>query len=216
MLKGQVFSNQLFQNEIFALFINTFLNGKNGINNGFKNSMAVSYSGSNVTIASGAVCIQGRFLEESSSTTLDAGTATSYCKLVIEIDLDKVNTTEDFQQGYYRVISNASTYPTLTQTDIVNNVSGVYQFELARFQTSANGILNFQDMRNYIDFDSIYQEIREAIQAIESGSLYVLKTVYNTEKAAMQEDIDSKQDTIASGTAIPTGRKQWRYIYTIF
>lgn len=39
MLKGHVFKKQRFGNEIFALFIDTFLNGKNGISNNYKNSM---------------------------------------------------------------------------------------------------------------------------------------------------------------------------------
>ena len=64
MLKGEVFANQLFENQIFALFMNTFLDGANGVCNGYKNSMAVTYLGSDLTIDSGAICIQGRFLEE--------------------------------------------------------------------------------------------------------------------------------------------------------
>lgn len=36
MLKGHVFSKQLFGNPIFALFINTFLNGINGVSNNYK------------------------------------------------------------------------------------------------------------------------------------------------------------------------------------
>ena len=35
MLKGHVFAKQIFGNQIFALFINTFLNGKNGISNNY-------------------------------------------------------------------------------------------------------------------------------------------------------------------------------------
>lgn len=176
MLKGQVFSRQLFENQIFALFINTFLNGNNGVASNYANEMALSYSGSDVTIDSGAVCIQGRFLNEDTSTTLSAGTDTMYCKLVIEIDLDKQNTESDFQQGAYKIITSASGYPNLTQTNIVKNNAGVYQYELARFRTSANGISDFQDMRTFLDFDTIYDEIRQHIQDIDNGSLYVQKT----------------------------------------
>ena len=64
MLKGHVFAKQLFGNSIFALFINTFLNGKNGISKDYKNAMAITYSGSTINVDSGAICIQGRFLEE--------------------------------------------------------------------------------------------------------------------------------------------------------
>ena len=205
MLKGQVFANQLFENQIFALFINTFTNGKNGVSNNYKNSMALSYSGSNVTIGTGACLIQGRFLEEDTATTISAGTDNAYCKLIIEIDLDKSNTTDEFNQGYYKILKNSSTYPALTQTNIVKNNAGVYQYELARFRTSTSGISDFTDMRNFIDFDSIYDEIEEHIRDIDDGALFVLKTTYNTDQAAVQTQINAKQKSITSGTAAPSG-----------
>ena len=166
MLKGHVFSKQLFGNPIFALFINTFLNGINGVSNNYKNGMAVTYSGSTVTVDSGAVCIQGRFLEEDTYTTLSAGTNTAYCKLVIEIDLDKENTESEFTQASYKIITSTSDYPNLTQTNIVKNVAGVYQYELARFRTSSSGISEFQDMRTFLDFTSIYEQITQEYQNV--------------------------------------------------
>lgn len=186
MLKGHVFSKQIFGNPIFALFINTFLNGANGVSNNFKNGMAVTYSGSNVSIDTGAVCIQGRFLEEDSSTTLSAGTNSAYCKLVIEIDLDKQNTESEFNQASYKIITSTSAYPNLTQTNIVKNNSGVYQYELARFRTGTNGITEFQDMRTFLDFDSIYNaieteyetllnQLKSELESVEDGSAFLLK-----------------------------------------
>lgn len=176
MIKGQVFANQLFENQIFALFINTFTDGKDGVSDNYKNGMAITYSGSDVTIDSGAVLIQGRFLEEDTSTTISAGADNMYCKLVIEIDLDKTNTTTEFNQGYYKIVKSSTTWPTLTQTNIVKNVSGIYQYELARFRTTANGITDFQDRRTFIDFDSIYDEIEAHIDALENESNLVFKT----------------------------------------
>lgn len=187
MLKGHVFSKQLFENPIFAVFINTFLNGADGVSNNYKNGMAVTYSGSTVTIDSGVVCIQGRFLEEDTYSTISAGTNTAYCKLVIEIDLDKQNTESEFTQGSYKIITSTSGYPNLTQTNIVKNVAGIYQYELARFRTGASGITDFQDMRTFLDFTSIYAQITQEYQAVlaqleaelasvEDGSAYLLKT----------------------------------------
>lgn len=194
MLKGQVFAEQLFENQIFALFINTFLNGTNGISADYKNGMAVTYSGSNVTIDSGSVCIQGRFLEEDTSTTLAAGTESMYCKLVIEIDLDKRNTESDFEQGYYKIVKSVSDYPTLTQSDIVNTNSGVYQYELARFITSVNGISDFQDMRTFLDYNSIYEMIQEKIDEIEDGSAFATKLrIVTGQEIATNEYIDENR-----------------------
>lgn len=187
MLKGHVFSKQLFGNPVFALFINTFLNGINGVSNNYKNGMRPTASGSTVTIDSGAVCIQGRFLEEDTYTSVPVGTESAYCKLVIEIDLDKENTDSDFAQGVYKIVKSNSSYPNLTQTNIVKNVSGIYQYELARFKTSASGITEFQDMRTYLDFDTIYeqitqeyqavlQQLQEELEGVESQSNVLLKT----------------------------------------
>lgn len=186
MLKGHVFSKQLFENHIFALFINTFLNGENGVSDNYLNGMEITYSDSNITVASGAVCIQGRFIEEDNFTTLNAGTSNLYNKLVIEVDLDKQNTETALNQVSYKIITSGSSYPKLTQTDIVKNNAGIYQYELARFRTNASGITDFQDMRTFLNFESIYQKIEadyqnvleqleEELASVEDGSAYVLK-----------------------------------------
>ena len=191
MLKGHVFSKQIFENPIFALFINTFLNGENGVSNNYKNGMKPTYSGSTVNIDSGAVCIQGRFLEEDTSFSVQATTNSAYCKLVIEIDLDKQNTESEFNQASYKIITSTNGYPALTQTNIVKNNSGIYQYELARFKTSTSGITDFQDMRTYLDFDSIFDEIRtdyntilqelkQSLADVKDGSDYLLKSAGGT------------------------------------
>ena len=150
MLKGHVFKEQIFGSQIFALFFNTFLGGNNGIVDDYKNSMILTYSESNITIGAGAICIQGRLLEEDSSTTIDAGTNTLFCKLVLEIDLDKDNSESEFNQAKYKIITGELDYPILTQEDIVKNNSGVYQYELARFKTGVSGITDFADKRTFL------------------------------------------------------------------
>lgn len=187
MLKGHVFKEQIFGNQIFALFINTFLNGQNGVSNNYKNGMQITYSGNTLTVQSGAVCIQGRFLEEDTSTSISTGTDTSYCKLVIEIDLDKQNTEQQLLQATYKIVKSSSSYPNLTQNDIVKNNAGIYQYELARFKTSSSGISEFQDMRTFLDFESVYntiktefesvlEELEEELADVEDGSAFVLKS----------------------------------------
>ena len=187
MLKGHVFKEQVFGNHIFALFINTFLNGKNGVISNYKNGMQVTYSNNTITIQNGVVCIQGRFLEEDTDTDLDAGTETAFCRLVVEINLDNTNTEEELTQASYKILKNTSNYPALTQTDIVNNNAGIYQFELASFKTSLNGITDFQDKRSFLDFQSIYtaiqnefnvvlDELEEELAGVEDGSEFVLKS----------------------------------------
>lgn len=193
MLKGHVFSKQLFGNPIFALFINTFLNGINGVSNNYKNGMKPTASGSTITIDSGAVCIQGRFLEEDTYTQISAGTESAYCKLVIEIDLDKENTDSEFVQGVYKIVKSTSSYPNLTQTNIVKNVSGIYQYELARFKTSSSGISEFQDMRTYLDFNSIYEQMEEEYRSVLQQLQEELEGIKN------QSDVLLKTGGVADG-----------------
>ena len=155
MLKGHVFLGQTFENQIFALFANTFLNGQNGIFSNYKNEMAVTYNGNNVTVDSGVVCIKGRFLEEVTGTTISAGSDEAYCKLVIEVNLDNDNTEQEFKQGSYKIIKGTSSFPTLTQNDIVGNNAGIYQYEIARFKTGNSGITDFSDTRTFLKFDKV-------------------------------------------------------------
>lgn len=191
MIKGHVFKKQRFGNEIFALFIDTFLSQKCGIAGNYKNKMAVTSSGSTITIASGCACVRGRFIEEDTSTSIAAGTEQYYCKLVIEIDLSKENTDNELLQVDYKILKSSSNYPNLTQTDIVANNDGIYQFELAQFRTTSSGIVDLVDKRTYLDFEGIYGEIEteyrsvldeleEELADVRDGSAYVLKSTILT------------------------------------
>lgn len=160
----------------------------------FGNKMEVSYSGNNITIQDGLACVRGKFIEEDSSTTLSIGTDNSFCKLVLEVDLSKTNTEEQLNQVSYKVVKSTNNYPSLTQTDIVKNRTGIYQYELARFKTSTNGITDFQDMRTFIDFNSIYaaieteyravlEELRVELTNVKNGSAYVLQDKFKIVEA---------------------------------
>ncbi len=207
MLKGYVFKNQTFENQIFAYFIDTFLDKKCGVGN-FGNNMEVTYNGNTITIQDGLACIKGRFLGEDTYTTLEVGTDNFYCKLVIEVDLDKENTEEIFKQASYKIIKDTNNYPSLIQTDIVKNNAGIYQYELASFRTSANGITDFQDKRTFIDLDSIFsainnkfnsflEDLKTKIQNVEDGSAYFLKdNIHSTTVINNSEDPQSGGCTI--------------------
>ena len=197
MLKGHVFSKQLFENPVFAAFINTFLNGTDGVSNNFKNGMQITYSGSTLNVDSGLVCIQGRFIEEDTSTEVPAGNDNSYCKLVIEIDLDKENTESELSQVAYKIVKSSTGYPNLTQSNIVKNVSGIYQYELARFRNSINGISDFQDMRTFLDFDSIYKKLQTELDNIKkenTDDYDEIKTKYEEILIQLQTELENVKD----------------------
>ncbi|MCR5186196.1 MAG: hypothetical protein K6D97_03675 [Clostridia bacterium] len=176
MLKGDVFINQHFPVNTFSAFIDTFLNGECGIKEGYKNSFEVTNTANALTVNSGLACVKGRFFREDSSTTIEfSSVGLVYCRLVVEIDLSKTNTTDELNQLAYKIIYSGESYPTLVQEDTVLNERGKYQFELASFMCNSNGISGFVDKRTYLDFDSIYEEVREAIREIENGSIFALK-----------------------------------------
>lgn len=204
MLKGHVFSKQIFENPIFALFIDIFLQGKCGIAN-YKNNMEVTYSASVLNVSSGAICIRGRFLEEDTNTSVPVGSESGFCKLVLEINLDNKNTESDFTQASYKILKNPSSYPALTQTNIVKNNAGIYQYELARFKVNATGIVEFQDMRTFLDFESIFEKIEEMAKEVikkienelanvENGSAYMLSSKIKTGATVPTEDELSEGD----------------------
>ena len=169
MLKGHVFEYQQFQHQIFAIFIHLFMNKANGVARSYKNAMNITYSGHTVTVDKGACIVQGRVLEEDASTTIDAGIETAFCKLVVEIDLDKVNTITDFNQGTYRVVKGESAYPNLTQEDTAGTNAGKYQYELARFKISNGSVTEFQDKRTYIEDQLKYGGIERAQSAADDA-----------------------------------------------
>lgn len=164
MLKGDVFSNQLYNVHMFALFQDLFLDKKSGIADGYKNNMSVTASGTNITINSGACIIRGRSVEEDSSTTLSTASITSKnCALVIEIDLSKTNTDSSLLQVDYKILQSSNGTPSLTQQDIINNYSsGIYQFRLATFTTNATGTISnlvVDDQR--LSIESVYNSFEE-------------------------------------------------------
>lgn len=174
-LRGHVFDKQLFHNEIYALFQDTFLDSSSGILPKFKASnnregMEAYAEGRNLYIKNGVACICGRFVEETDEVynlTSMLPSGTNYCILVIEIDLSQTNTIEELNQVHYKILSNSSIYPTLTQQDITNtNLTGIYQFELARFKTDASSITDFSRSNvSKLDIDSVYHKFDSEIEA---------------------------------------------------
>lgn len=218
MLKGHVFSKQIFGNPIFALFIDTFLSQRCGIANNYKDGMIISYAGSKVTIGSGAVCIRGRFIEEDTSTEIDIGTEACYGRIVIEVDLDKENSESEFNQASYKVIKGQSSFPELTQNDIVANDSGIYQYSLVKFIIFSTGVMTIIDDRTFLDFDSIYSKIEEdyrsvleelesELSSVKNGSSYLLKNGGGIIEGDLEVTNNFKSNNIVSDNIANTNRK---------
>ena len=152
MLKGENYTNQLYESYASRLAIDIMTDGECGVVNGHGNGMEVTYSGNNVTISSGVAIIKGGLVTETTSETLVAALVDGlYYSVVLEIDLSQTNTRESFNQGSFKLISNNGSYPTLQQDDIsLSRNTGIYQMELARFRTTASAIIDFTDTRKIV------------------------------------------------------------------
>ena len=170
MVKGETFSNQLFENEAFRHFINTFLNKESGVTKGCE----LVQTSSTISVGIGYFAIMGGFLREKTGTTLNLPSEAGYYKLVYEIDLSKVNTRAEFNQGEYKFIKSLGDYPSLIQEDL-DDGGTVYQFEFCKFRITEGGITDYADTRAFLDFDNIYEEIRDVIDSIVDGSAFATK-----------------------------------------
>lgn len=190
MLKGENYSSQLWENFAHRITFNTLLGGECGVVEGFANEMAVTYSGTTISINTGLAVIKGGILRNTTTATLSVTLgANLYYKVVLEIDLSQTNTQEEFNQGKFKLISNSGSYPTLTTQDIVNNTtSGIYQFELAQFTTSTTTISNFQETKKMLSYEALMQEVRDTIDQIAQEDLSASMVGYSNSGSGMVSD----------------------------
>lgn len=184
MIKGFRFTNQLANAEVDARIHQEFLNKNDGIFYG----MNISKTNNSITIAEGLCEIAGRPVAVIDTETVSVGTNTSYCLLILEIDLSKDSTKDVFEQVSFKILESSSAYPSVTQEDInmYNGENNIYQLEFARFRTGSTGIIEFKDTRKFLSFTGIYAqikadcekvmtEIKQELANVKDGSDYVLK-----------------------------------------
>lgn len=171
MLKGENYGNQLYESYASRLAINTMLNGECGVIDDYGSEMEPTVSGNTITIADGFAVIKGGLLIETTYETLNVTLQNNmFHVLVLEIDLSQVNTREQFNQGSFKILSQETEYPSLTQEDIsLTPTSGIYQMELARFQTTNSAITNFTDKRNIVSYIGMMGRLAEAIREVKES-----------------------------------------------
>lgn len=191
MIKGFRFTNQLANAEVDARIHQEFLNKNDGIFYG----MNLSRTTNSITIDEGLCEIAGRPVAVVDTETVNVGTNTMYCILVLEIDLSKDSTEEVFEQVNFKILESSTGYPITTKEDInvYNGENNIYQLEFARFKTSSSGITDFKDTRNFLSFSGIYnqiksdcemimEEIKQELENVKDGSDYLLKSSGGTVK----------------------------------
>lgn len=191
MIKGFRFTNQLANAEVDARIHQEFLNKNDGIFYG----MDLSKTNNSITISEGLCEIAGRPVAVIDTETVNVGNNTSYCLLILEIDLSKESTKDNFRQASFKLLTSSTSYPAVTQQDInkYNGENNLYQLEFARFRSGTNGITEFKDTRKFLSFTGIYaqikadcekvmDEIKQELKNVKDGSDYLLKSVGGTVK----------------------------------
>lgn len=135
--RGITFSKQTVSSNDDAHVFGLILAGRNGKTKG----CGMTFTTDNIFISEGRFFAANRMIEITSPETISTPvvTSTTYFRLVFEIDLTKANTTSDFAQGYFKILSSATDYPAIVQEDLENGGS-VYQLPFARFTKTVAGI----------------------------------------------------------------------------
>lgn len=184
MIKGFRFTNQLANAEVDARIHQEFLNKNDGIFYG----MDLSKTNNSITISEGLCEIAGRPVAVINNETVAVSTESLYCLLILEIDLSKESTKDNFSQVSFKLLTSSTSYPTVTQQDInqYNGENSLYQLEFARFRSGLNGITDFEDTRKFLNFNGIYaqikadceavmNEIKQELESVKDGSAYLMK-----------------------------------------
>lgn len=185
MIKGFRFTNQLANAEVDARIHQEFLNKNDGIFYG----MDLSKTNNSITISEGLCEIAGRPVAVINNETVAVSTESLYCLLILEIDLSKESTKDNFSQVSFKLLTSSSSYPSVTQQDInkYNGENNLYQLEFARFKSGTSGITEFKDTRKFLSFNGIYSQIKSDCDAVinqikqellnvKDGSSYLLKS----------------------------------------
>ncbi|MDO4565867.1 MAG: hypothetical protein Q4B42_00900 [Oscillospiraceae bacterium] len=95
---------------------------------------AITYNGTDIYIAAGTLISKGRVMRVPSTITLATASthADGYCRIIVKIDLSEVATETEFEQADFRLEYSATdSWSELTQQDINDGTSAVYEIEYA-------------------------------------------------------------------------------------
>lgn len=181
MQVGITFDKQMLTSRQHAHFQKLFLNHTDGITKGCE----VTQSGGNIYVQKGFFVVSGRFVEVTGAETIETPAVTSgtlYCKVVYEIDLSKENTESDFTQGYFKTLTSATGYPSITQEDLDNDGT-IFQMPFCQFTKTADTVDSFLDIRPIFNMESVWA----AISANNSEYKAEFDTFFSEQKAYIEQ-----------------------------
>lgn len=140
-IRGITFSKQIVTSNDDAHIYEILLNGRKGKTKGCK----MTFGTNDIYISNGYFFAANRLIEITSTETVTTPIVTSgttYCRLVFELDLTKLNTNSAFNQGSFKILTSSNDYPGIVQEDLANG-GNIYQLPFAKFTKSINGIATF-------------------------------------------------------------------------
>lgn len=201
-IRGITFSKQSVSSNDDSHIYKVLLNGRKGRTKGCR----LTHGTDDIYVSEGYFFASNRLIEISSTETVATpvvSTGTTYCRLVFEIDLTKTNTTAAFNQGYFKILSSTSGFPTIKQEDLENG-GNVYQLPFAQFTKTVSGIGSFVselETIGHLDNASIYVATSGNDASGDGSENYPYRTI---QKAidSVPKDLEGREITIniASGT----------------
>lgn len=104
---------------------------------------AVSAAGYTLTLSPGFIVAAGRLIKVTAAQNYAcSGASEGYARLVLSIDLTAEASVDTFEQiqGAIQYAADEASFPALTQQDINDGVSTLYQLEIARVALGDSGI----------------------------------------------------------------------------
>ena len=195
MIQGITFADQLTKSEDFAHLQNKWFNGVSGVTKG----CAVSADTDNVYVGAGYFIICGRLVRIVGTETIasEVVEVNKYCSVVFEIDLSKTNSTTVFTQGYFKILSDTTAYPSLIQEDL-DNGGTVYQMEFARYIKTTTSITEFESRIVPLNVSEVWAQIESEF----NGKLSDFTTYFDEETQKIETwfettktEVDSEWET---------------------
>lgn len=139
-IRGVTFAKQAVSSNDDAHIYKVLFRGRNGRTKGCR----MTFGTDDIYISEGYFFAGNRLIEIPSTETVPTpfAAATTYCRLVFEINLSKTNTNDAFNQGSFKILTASGDYPAATQEDLDNGGS-IFQLPFARFVKSVSGIASF-------------------------------------------------------------------------
>ena len=191
MIRGITFADQLTTSDDFAHLQNKWFNGVSGITKG----CTVTADADNVYVGAGYFLISGRLVRIVGTETIASEVVelNKYCSVVFEIDLSKTNSSTVFTQGYFKILSDTTDYPSLTQEDL-DNGGTVYQMEFARYIKTTTAITEFKSRVVPLNVSEVWAQIENEF----NGKLSDFTTYFDEETQKIETWFETTKTEISN------------------